>query len=380
MKIGDIATFIKRGVTPSYVDDNGIVVLNQKCIRNGKIIFSESKLTSCTRDYNEDKFVQKNDILINSTGSGTLGRVARFDEDHGKILVDSHITILRCESYDSVFLFHYLRMHEDYIESLGQGSTNQLELTADAIKNIDIPDIPIDQQKKIADMLSPYDSLICNCEEQISLLVETSSRVFEEWFLSDNRANQNDTTNVLEVSSFLKRGISPKYDELGQYSVINQKCIRNAVMNISEARKESKEFSDEYYLQDGDTVICSTGIGTLGRVGQVFGDYPNTTFDSHVTVVRANEKIGKHYLYHAIKSKQAYLMSMGRGSTNQQELYRAVIEELKLSLPEKEMMFAFEKMADNNHKKVNFLLKMKRHTEEAYSRVLPELMNGEIEI
>ena len=53
-------------------------------------------------------------------------------------------------------------MHEDYIESLGQGSTNQLELTADAIKNIDIPDIPIDQQKKIADMLSPYDSLICN--------------------------------------------------------------------------------------------------------------------------------------------------------------------------------------------------------------------------
>lgn len=38
MKIGDIATFIKRGVTPSYVDDNGIVVLNQKCIRNGKII------------------------------------------------------------------------------------------------------------------------------------------------------------------------------------------------------------------------------------------------------------------------------------------------------------------------------------------------------
>lgn len=364
MKIGDIATFIKRGVTPSYVDDNGIVVLNQKCIRNGKIIFSESKLTSCTRDYNEDKFVQKNDILINSTGSGTLGRVARIDEDHGKILVDSHITILRCESYNSVFLFHYLRMHEDYIESLGQGSTNQLELTADAIKNIDIPDIPIDQQKKIADMLSPYDSLICNCEEQISLLVETSSRVFEEWFLSDNRANQNDTTNVLEVSSFLKRGISPKYDELGQYSVINQKCIRNAVMNISEARKESKEFSDEYYLQDGDTVICSTGIGTLGRVGQVFGDYPNTTFDSHVTVVRANEKIGKHYLYHAIKSKQAYLMSMGRGSTNQQELYRAVIEELKLPLPEKEMMFAFEKMADNNHKKVNSLLEMKRHAEE----------------
>jgi type I restriction enzyme S subunit len=380
MKIGDIATFIKRGVTPSYVDDNGIVVLNQKCIRNGKIIFSESKLTSCTRDYNEDKFVQKNDILINSTGSGTLGRVARFDEDHGKILVDSHITILRCESYDSAFLFHYLRMHEDYIESLGQGSTNQLELTADAIKNIDIPDIPIDQQKKIADMLSPYYFLICNCEEQISLLVETSSRVFEEWFLSDNHANQNDTTNVSEVSSFLKRGISPKYDELGQYSVINQKCIRNAVMNISEARKESKEFSDEYYLQDGDTVICSTGIGTLGRVGQVFGDYPNTTFDSHVTVVRANERIGKHYLYHAIKSKQAYLMSMGRGSTNQQELYRAVIEELKLSLPEKEMMFAFEKMADNNHKKVNSLLEMKRHAEEAYSRVLPKLMNGEIEI
>ena len=50
-------------------------------------------------------------------------------------------------------------------------------------------------------------------------------------------------------------------------------------------------------LNDSDTVICSTGAGTLGRVGQMFGEHPNTTFDSHVTLVRAGDVVGKQYLY-----------------------------------------------------------------------------------
>ena len=80
-------------------------------------------------------------------------------------------------------------------------------------------------------------------------------------------------------------------------------------MDIREARKQTKQYRNELNLQDGDTVICSTGTGTLGRVGQVYGDYPKTTFDSHVTLVRAKQAAGKHYLFWTLKNMEAWFIS-----------------------------------------------------------------------
>ena len=59
--------------------------------------------------------------------------------------------------------------------------------------------------------------------------------------------------NLGEMASILRRGISPKYDDNGKYLVISQKCIRQSIMDISEARRETKEYTPELNLQDKDT-------------------------------------------------------------------------------------------------------------------------------
>ena len=59
--------------------------------------------------------------------------------------------------------------------------------------------------------------------------------------------------NLGEMASILRRGISPKYDYNGKYLVISQKCIRQSIMDISEARRETKEYTPELNLQDKDT-------------------------------------------------------------------------------------------------------------------------------
>lgn len=183
---------------------------------------------------------------------------------------------------------------------------------------------------------------------------EAAQRLYKEWFV-DLRFPGHETTPIVdgvpegwermllsEVTSVLKRGISPKYSDNGKYSVINQKCIRSSIMDISESRRQEKEYEPTLNLQDSDTVICSTGTGTLGRVGRVYGDYPNTTFDSHVTLVRAKEN--PNYIYHVVKSQQEYLMGMGRGSTNQQELYRDVVERLVVLCPSQDILLKADRV------------------------------------
>ena len=241
---------------------------------------------------------------------------------------------------------------------------------------IDKPSIEI--QRRIADILSAYDNLIENNQKQIKLLEEAAQRLYKEWFVRDNVPDGWEQRSLGDVASVLRRGISPKYDDNGKYLVISQKCIRQSIMDIREARRESKEYTPELNLQDKDTVICSTGTGTLGRVGQVFGVYPDTTFDSHITLVRTEKY--QNLFYQAIKHQQDFLMGMGRGSTNQQELYRGVIENLQILIPTQEILNKAERLFSTIHDKITALNSQIGLFVEARDRLLPKLMSGEIEV
>jgi len=90
---GAMTSLIKRGITPKYVEDNGICVLNQKCIRDQKVSFEQARETSNEKKIAKEKLLQDFDVLVNSTGVGTLGRVAQVRRLDKKTTVDSHVTI-----------------------------------------------------------------------------------------------------------------------------------------------------------------------------------------------------------------------------------------------------------------------------------------------
>lgn len=252
---------------------------------------------------------------------------------------------------------------------------------------VPVPDIPT--QKRIANILSTYDNLIENDQKQIKLLEEAARRLYKEWFVDLRFPGHENTkitdgipegwhkTTLAEIAVIIKRGISPKYAADGKYTVINQKCIRGSIMDITESRKQEKQYEPILNIQDCDTVICSTGTGTLGRVGQIYGDYPNTTFDSHVTLVRAKEN--PNFMYQAIKNQQRFLMGMGHGSTNQQELYRNVIENVEVLLPDGSFLLQTEKLLSTFHDKIKTVYLQTSILTETRDRLLPKLMSGEIE-
>ena len=128
-ELSSVAGLISRGVAPRYSDDSEqLMILNQKCVRGGRISLGPSRRTQ-RETVPSHKLLQLNDVLVNSTGVGTLGRVARWTIDH-PATVDSHVTIVRVDPRraDPVCAGFALLAAQQHIASLGQGSTGQTEL------------------------------------------------------------------------------------------------------------------------------------------------------------------------------------------------------------------------------------------------------------
>ena len=132
-----LSSLISRGIAPKYDDASTQIVLNQKCIRDHYID------TLLARRHKpkviNEKWLQYGDLLINSTGEGTLGRAAQVWFVPENMTVDSHVTIIRPKNQ---LLLFYIGLwgisHEREIEALHTGSTGQTELPRDRVKNMEL--------------------------------------------------------------------------------------------------------------------------------------------------------------------------------------------------------------------------------------------------
>jgi type I restriction enzyme S subunit len=148
---------IKRGKSPKYADNGSVYVFAQKCnVKLGGIDMSLAKLLDMKilEKYPVEEYMLDEDIIINSTGNGTLGRIGMFhdtDRINDFIIVpDSHVTIIRaCNRLEKNYLFYTLKYYQPYLEKLGEGSTNQTELRPSTIAELFIPIPPIEEQKRI---------------------------------------------------------------------------------------------------------------------------------------------------------------------------------------------------------------------------------------
>ena len=186
-KLVEVTDFIGRGISPKYTEENGVQIINQRCIRKNKIIYETCRLHDLDRKgISDKKFLKKFDVLVNSTGVGTLGRVAQYKHEIDKISVDSHVSIVRpkpdfCDEY-----FGYAIIgNQKKIESLGEGSTGQTELSRIRLgENIEIsiPDSKL-ERKAIASILSALDDKIELNLQMNKTLEAMAMALYKHWFV-----------------------------------------------------------------------------------------------------------------------------------------------------------------------------------------------------
>ncbi|ADZ07782.1 type I restriction-modification system, S subunit [Lactobacillus amylovorus] len=155
VKLGNIVDYVQRGKSPKYdKESNSYPIISQKCVQwdGVHLEFAKHLKEDFWKELPSYRFVTKGDLLLNSTGTGTVGRIIKVTESFDKIPVDSHVTIIRlnknvCNSYILYFLMSPIIQNnlDDYLT----GTTKQKEFGLASIQNIVISIPPLEEQKRI---------------------------------------------------------------------------------------------------------------------------------------------------------------------------------------------------------------------------------------
>lgn len=391
--------------------------------------------------YPGDMYVSLKDVTQSGDLLGSIARVP-VSVSVGRMTQDTVKLIFKDELVDRSYLYWVLRSPEyrEYCRARGMGTTN-LSLSRDDFLSFPVPEPTAVRLliKKCLDAIEEKNSL----NRRLSQILEAMAQaIFKSWFVDFDpikakieaieqdqdpvravmRAISGKTDAELDqmprehhnrlaataalfpdamdesvlgeipkgwgvsplssVTSYLGRGISPKYLESGGVLVINQKCIRDFRVDVSKGRRHdpTQRKVDGRVLALGDILVNSTGVGTLGRVAQVRRLSEPTIVDSHVTVVRASQEFSASYLGQYIIWKHPDIEAMGEGSTGQTELSRGKLADLPVLMPSEGVLRAFDDLISplNDEISENDLQSMK--LTELCSTLLPKLLSGELSV
>ncbi|WAL81841.1 restriction endonuclease subunit S [Pandoraea sp. XJJ-1] len=364
------------------------------------------------------KVSRSGDVVF--TSKGTVGRFALVGAQSPRFVYSPQLCYWRTldeSSIRSEYLYYWMNS-EEFLHQVGylKGQTDMADyvsLRDQRRMSVTIP--PLKEQIAVVECLKPLDDRIALLRETNTTLEAIAQALFKSWFVDFDpvRANAGgrepegldaDTAALFsdgfeeselgpvpngwgvgtlgDVCSYINRGISPKYVEAGGIIVINQKCIRDNIVDLSKARRhdpaQRKIVGRE--IAAGDILVNSTGVGTLGRVAQLLSVEESAIVDSHVTVVRAGATVTPNYIGLAMLRRQSEIEQLGEGSTGQTELSRSKLAGLKLILPTANVLHAFDSFVqplrdrfDRNLSQIQTLAKLR-------DTLLPRLISGQLRL
>lgn len=342
---------------------------------------------------------QKDDILYSIIGS--IGGVYVVREE--KIGISSSVAIFRAnnEIIMPQYMAYFLKSpaFDAQVQAI-RGGVAQGFLSLSKLGMIDIffPE-NVDYQSKIVNILSKYDDLIENNQKQIKLLEEAAQRLYKEWFvdlrfpgyeecqIDDGVPEGWEKVTLESVLEKITTGLNPRKNfvlgngnnyyvtikNMGDNNIyLDEKCDKIDDDAIQKINKRSD-------LRTGD--ILFSGIGTMGRVYLISIPTDNWNVSESVFTMRANNRISKEMLYLMLLSDevQNYCDLHAHGAA-QRGIRMADLKSYKFNLPTKEIVDSFTRVVGPWITMVKKLQKENNLLEEGRDRLLPKLMDGEIEV
>ncbi len=226
------------------------------------------------------------DVLINSTGNGTLGRVGYFvnGPDAVPCVADGHVTVARADRHiiESRYLYYWLNStpFQDYVyAALVVGATNQVELNRERLAGAPVPLPPLDEQRRIADFLDAesgrIDALRAARGHQVAVLDELELARIGEHLTA--------TETVGPVYAYFDVQLGKMLNAERASGVSQNAYLRNANVHWYEIDVDDMatmtfepDERHRYGVQAGDLLVCEGGAGVAeaavwdGRVSPCF--------------------------------------------------------------------------------------------------------------
>ncbi|MDD1536676.1 MULTISPECIES: restriction endonuclease subunit S [unclassified Bradyrhizobium] len=265
-RLGAIASYIQRGKSPKYATSDGALVVSQRCVqwRGLDLAVAKQVTLDSLADYEQVRFLRSGDLLWNSTGTGTIGRVVRLVDPPDKLVCDSHVTVVRCLECDPEYIRTWLRSDHVYalIEDRAAGSTNQVELTAQMAINQVVPLPPLAEQHRI---VAKVDELMALCDRLEAARQAREAARDRLALASLNRLNAPDSETFQAAARFALDALpalTTRPDQIKQ--------LRQAILNLAvRGRLVRQDPNDEPAAQLLKRVAGEiTAYGKANRIGQ----------------------------------------------------------------------------------------------------------------
>ena len=205
----ELVGYISKGIAPSYAEEASettIRVLNQKCNRNFQISYGDSRLhDTLKKKVPPERYVKPDDILINSTGAGTAGRIAQIEDVPSATTIDGHMILIRSNGkVTQKFLGYALKAHQWEVLQLDEGSTGQTELNRDRLLDEIMINYPVsfDEQNAIVGTLESIDRKLIVNKEINDNLADLLQTIYQGRFSNDILAvNQGVLSDICSYST-----------------------------------------------------------------------------------------------------------------------------------------------------------------------------------
>ena len=307
-----------------------------------------SDLKSVSADNASDYLLKINDIVFARTGAST-GRNYFYDGTDGDFVFAGSLIKFSLDpsKVNPRYVKYYCQSKEyrDWIAAFNTGSTRgNINTKTLASMPIRLPDM--ETQHRIVNILDALENKRKNNKQINDNLQQQAVTIFRSWFVNcvpfgGIAPDEWKNVTLEDITAMVSRGITPKYADDTDQIVINQKCIRNHMIDLSLARNHRPKVINDKWLRFGDLLINSTGDGTLGRAAQVWFQPHNVTVDSHVTIVRPVTENLIFYIGLWGIQHEKEIESLHTGSTGQTELPRDRVKMLKLLLPDDSSLSRF---------------------------------------
>lgn len=269
--------------------------------------------------------------------------------------------------------------------------TTRASLRNEDLLGLEVTLPSIDVQKRISDILACYDNLIENNQKQIKLLEEAAQRLYKEWFVDLHFPGYENTPiingvprgwrldEVKSVVSLLSGYAfkSSSFVDNGKYKIVTIKNVQDGNFDGENANSISEipsKMPTHCILNDGDILLSLTG--NVGRICLING----ANYLLNQRVAKLNSKYPA-YSYCLFRSKEMFdaMNNLANGAA-QQNLSPIRTENMRILIPNDELIKTFENIVSPMIGKVLLLNKSNGDLKQARDRLLPKLMSGELEV
>jgi len=386
----ELVGYISKGIAPSYAEEASettIRVLNQKCNRNFRISYGDSRLhDTLKKKVPPERYVKPDDILINSTGAGTAGRIAQIEDVPSATTIDGHMILIRSNGkVTQKFLGYALKAHQWEVLQLDEGSTGQTELNRDRLLDEIMINYPVsfDEQNAIVGTLESIDRKLIVNEQLNDNLEQQAQAIYHERFetISPNDLPSEWRIVTLgEVATISSKSFNPLKEPeilLEHYSIPAFDEARFPVFELSTSIKSNK------FIIDASCFMISKLNPTTKRVWKPYCLTGNAVCSTEFIVYKAKDKTITDFLYSVIDSNSFsdFMCSHVTGSTgSRQRTTPSDTLSYELILPSEDELAKFQSLVSPMYAQIRINAIENDRLKRLRDSLLPKLMSGEIDV